>query len=386
VVAEIAIVLVLMAGASVLVRDLWQRSSVDLGYEPEGLLTMNVSLAHERYREGDSRRQLVARSLAELRALPGVRAAGVSNIFPAEGQGNVFVRVVVEGADELREQTTLLNYRMVSPGFVEALGLTILGGRGISTEDRDGSVPVAVLNSAAVRRLFPDGDALGQRVQVVRESGREWLTVVGVVSDNVEFYDADETVFVAYDQNATSRQAAQLVYAMRTVVDPGALVAALREAIWSVDPDLAVFDVATASELYANALGEARSAGTLTFLCAAVGLIVALVGVYGSMAFSVGQRRREIAIRMALGAMRTRVLALLLGGAARTMAAGIGLGVAGAAILGRWLVSALPGIDTSLAWVLLTVSAALALACVGSAVLPALRALRVPAAEVLRGE
>ncbi|MCP4902375.1 MAG: ABC transporter permease [bacterium] len=386
VVAEIALALVLMAGAGVMIQDLQRQVGLDLGYDPVGLQTLNITLAQERYAEGSGRVQLVDRSIEAIRALPGVTDAGVGNIFPADGQGNLVARIAVEGTEATPDTPELVNYRLVTPGYLDAIGLPLMRGRVFSSDDRDGSQLVAVINQSAASRHFPGVDPVGRRIQASRgDTEAEWLVVVGVVGDNLEFYDVEDTVFVPYTQHANTRHASQAVFVVRSEGSTESLLPAIRSAIWSLDPHLAIFDTATAEDLYAAGLMGAKSASLLTGLLATIGLIVAVVGVYAAMAFSIGQRNREVAIRMSLGGRRGRVLADLLVEAGRTLAAGIGCGIIGALVLNRVLASVLSEVEVQQTTLLAAISITLAAAALLAAYLPARRAVRSDPAEVLRG-
>jgi putative ABC transport system permease protein len=386
VVTEIALALVLMAGAGIMIQDLRRKVGMDLGYDPVGVQTLNISLAQERYTEGSSRIQLVDQSLESIRSLPGVTEAGVGNVFPADGQGNLVAQIVVEGGESTPETLPLVNYRIVTPGYLEAMGLPLIRGRALSDEDRQESLPVAVIDQSAAARHFPGVDPIGRRVQIARgDVNAPWLEVVGVVGDNLEFYDVEDTVFVPFVQYADSRHTSQAVFVVRSEGSASSQqLPAIRSAIWALDPDLAIFDTATAEELYASGLMSSESATVLTGLMATIGLIVAVVGVYAAMAFSIGQRSREIAIRMALGGGRGRVLAALIAEAGRTLTVGIAFGVVGALALNRALSSALPDVDVSQTAVIAVISLVLAAGSLLAAYLPAQRAARSDPAAVLR--
>jgi putative ABC transport system permease protein len=380
--AEVAAALVLLVGAGLLARDLVRRQQLDFGYPVEGLLTFSVSLSEEP--DVAVRAAKVERIVTALAELPGVEGAGATCIFPST-DGNYVASTLVEGESEA--QPRLVNHRLVTPGFLAATGLRLLHGRGLTTADRAGAEDVAVVSASLAQRRWPDRQAVGQRIREARPGEPpRWIRVVGVVSDVAEFYDVDDTWYLPLAQHVASPRAADMTFVARTAGDAMGLAAAAKRAVATVDPVLAVADVATPSSSYAASLAVQRSTGLLASVFGGLALLVAVVGVYAAMAAWTAERRREVAIRVAVGGTPGRVLRELAGPGLRLVAAGLVVGAAGAAGLRGVLPKLVEDLDTSLSAPLGVAATLLGLAALVACVAPARRALRRDTAVVLREE
>jgi len=387
IVSELSLSLVLLCGAGALLVDLDRRQRLDLGYQAEGLLTLNVALGSPPYLEPERRLAFLDEALGRLRAVPGVESAGALNLFPAEGQGTYLTSLEAEGQPAVREEPFLAHTRLVSDAAFETMRLRVRQGRAIEAGDAPQAPRVAVVSRSLAERFWPGQDPVGRRLRNARRGAEaDWLQVVGVVGDVHEFYgEVQAALYLPFAQAAGDRSAGHAVFVVRAAAAPSAIVPHLRQAIWSVDPTMAVFDVASAEALYRDSLGARRSAGLLTTLFAFVGLLVAVVGVYGAVAFAVSRRTREIAIRLAIGADRSRVLGELVAQAARPLLAGLALGAAGVVALSRLMASVteVDALDPRLVG-----GAALVLGVVAllACYLPARRAAALDPATALRGD
>jgi putative ABC transport system permease protein len=264
------------------------------------------------------------------------------------------------------------------------MGMRLLRGRAIDATDLATSRPVAVVSRSVAERHWPGEDPIGKRLRERRVDGEApWRTVVGVVGNLAEFYaETDLAWYVPLAQDPEAREARQAVFVVRTPDASEGGVRRLREAVWESDPAMAVFDVATAASLYGRAMAPRRSAGLLTGLFAGVGLLVAALGVYASVAFAVGSRRREIAVRIAVGADQDHVVRGFVREAGGLVLAGLVLGGAGSVVVSRWLVS-VTGAPAPSAALVGGSAVVLAAAALVASYLPARRAARTdPAAEL----
>jgi putative ABC transport system permease protein len=385
--SQVGLALALAIGAAALLGDVGRRFAAGPGYDdPESVVTFALALNSPAMATPEARRLAVDRLTERLAALPGVASAGASTIFPSPN-GNQVAQIEIEGRPADEAVRWLANSRVVTPGFLPTLGLAPLRGRLLTAADGAEAPPAVVISASLARRAFGDADPLGRRMRDWRDPSGRWLEVVGVVPDVREFYDVEDSWYLPYAQHAESRVAAGVVFALRAG-QPGPGFAALRGAVAEVHADLAVADLTTAAGHLADALGPARTAARFATFFAAAGLVLAALGIYGTVARSVAGRRREIGLRLALGARRDRIVGLFLRQGVTTAIAGAACGVLVGALGGRWLLArAGAGPDATLD---LTVAALAALvvmaAVVGATLHPSLRASRLDPGRVLREE
>jgi len=382
VVAEVALAVVLLIGAGLLLRTFSSLVRVDLGFRPEGTVTMGMFLG---VRPPGARIAALDRILDRVEQVPGVKAAGTIQFLPlrgaACGTGFWFEEHAAAG-DPARAQPTECS--LVSRGYFAAMSIPVLQGRPFDRRDTIGSPRVLVVNQSFARQYFPDGRVLGRRM-VVQSSNQALAEIVGVVGDvhhNGLTFDPVPTVFLLHAQ--TPGYITNLV--VRTTGDPMAHAAAIRGAIHEADPAQAVSAVGTLDDDVAKALARPRLQAALVAAFAIIAVVLAVIGLYGLIAFVVTQRTQEIGIRLALGATTRQMFSELFGEGARLVIGGLALGV-GAAMLLRGLVATLvfgvtPGdpLTYSLAAV-----AFLGVALVGVAI-PARRGSRVEPVSALRWE
>ncbi len=386
VIGELALALTLMSGIGLMLRDFQRLQSAELGYEPAGLTTFTVSLSRESYPTPDSRVAFAAAALNELARIPGLEVAGATTMFPSSRSG-AMAEVGVEGREAAPGERLLVNDRLVTPGFLEALGVPLLRGRRITEQDRAGVAPAVVISAALGRRLWPGEDPIGKRVRNVRAGAdAPWMTVVGVVGDVKEFYDVNVAWYRSYAQHAASRSAGRAVFALRTATGAAPTPAAVREAMGAVDSGLPVFDMIGASDLYAGSFRRQRQAALLGSVFAAFALALAAIGVYGSISYGVNRRTREIGVRMALGSDRWSILRGIAGEGGRLVAAGMVIGLVGALILARFMASALTEIGPFDVATFAGSALVLGAAGLAAAFVPAFRATRIDPVEALRHE
>lgn len=383
VVLQLALALSLLGGAGLVVKSLWRLQRLDPGFEPRGQATVATSLPEHRYGDAADLRAAAVEILERVRALPEVEVAGAANTLPLVGLMDG-TRFAVEGREPPEgEDLAVATKLQVTPGYVEAMGIRLLGGRTFSAGDRQGGLPVAVVNRELVRRsgLASATDALGRSIRLGPRDSQRFVTVVGVVGD-VRFTDllteAEPTLYVPFDQDPGRR----LVLVTRSPRPAMTLQPALREAVWSYDRDL-VLDTSSLEDTLRLSVAEPRVNSLFLSAVAGFALLLGAVGVAGVISYSVRQRRRELGIRLALGASRGRVIGLVVSHGLKLAAAGAVVGLAGAWVLARTLAHLLYGVTAGDPGTWVAVTLALLMAAVIATYLPAFRVVWQEPAETL---
>jgi putative ABC transport system permease protein len=386
VVFQMAAALVLMATAGLAVRSALALLRGPQGYDPDRLLTFDVSLSDRTYAEPQKRLAFVRDTKARLARLPGVTDVTVANVLPARN-GNNWRGVEIEG-QPLAKNTDppSVDARWVEPGYFTVMRLPVLRGRGIDESDDAAGLPVAVVSRSFAQRFWPGRDAIGQRFRTVaQEAGAPWLTVVGISGDVIHQWVSRReypTMYRPLRQEPRTR----LAFAMRTTGDPDALASSVGRALMDVDPDQPANDVMSMRRAIAQStIGMQYVAGIMSAF-GVLALVLAVSGVYGVLSYRVSLRTTEIGVRMALGATRRNVLALMLGQALHLSAIGLGIGAVLAFGMGRMLSSALRGAVASDPALVAAVTVALGAAALLAAWIPARRATGVDPATALRSE
>ncbi|HUR95878.1 MAG TPA: ABC transporter permease [Gemmatimonadales bacterium] len=394
VVAQLSLALVLVTGAALLAVSVRHLAGVALGFEPEGVVTFDLSLSTARYPDPSAQRRFVQRVLERVHAIPGVQQTGAVFFLPL-GSGDSRGDVAIEGQDPpALGQEHYAGFRLVAGDYLRAMGLSARRGRLLGPDDIEGAPLVAVVNEALVRSYFGGQNPIGQRITFgTPDSTAEWRTIVGVVGDVRHgglTADPLAEIYVPQRQLAPDFWSIfvpiPLSFVVRGTSDATTLAAGIKAAVRDVDPQQPVSRVRDAGELVRAAMARYRFNMLLLTLFGVVALTLASVGVYGVMAYTVSQRTREMGIRLALGAQARSVQALVLRQGLAMTVVGIGFGVLGALVLARLLGSLLYEVSPSDPRVLIGATLLLAGVSVVACLVPAVRATRVDPIEALRSE
>jgi len=384
VVTEVALTLTLLMAAGLTVRTLQHLQREDLGFDRQAAATFRISVPSSRYPTAEDTHAFYSLVREALEALPAVTAVGAATDLPVSGPGAVATVTSEERVRSGSQEGVTVLQRRATVGFFRALGTPVLAGRAFDARDRSDGDRVVIVSESLARALFESGDAVGRRLGWSAAPGEgDWATIVGVVADvryEAVEREPDPQVYQAHAQS-TSREMALV---LRTDGDPLAVVEPARAALARLDPAIPVFSVGTLNGLVDLALSGRRFTSSLFGLFALVALALAAAGLYGVLAFAVGQRRREIGVRMAVGAGGRGVAALVLARGGKLIALGLVAGSAGAVLAGRLLRGLLVGVRPfdapTFAVVVGLLAAVGAVACLA----PALGASRVDPVDVLR--
>ena len=381
---EVALAIVLVVGAGLAIRSFAATLATPLGIDPHDVIVFQVFPPSAKYGD-DARLQSAYREIADrLRAVPGVGSVGAASAGPLFG-GVEVTEFAIEGAPPSSgTDAPRARYFDAAPGYFETMGMTVVAGRGIGRDDASGAPPVAVVNGAFARRWFPSG-AVGRRIRIAHDD-RGPLQIVGVVNDTRQALAPGTPIEPAIYWPAAQYVRGAIYFVVRTSIDPQRVIAPIRSTLAGMDRDLVPSRITTLEQLIERSARRPRFNGLLLGLFAAIALVLAMVGVYGLTAYAVGQRTREIGLRISLGATAADVLRLVLGDGVRAAAIGGIAGLAGAMLLARAMRSLVVGIEPldPVAFG----AAALLLAAVAAAamILPARRAMRVDPALALRSD
>jgi len=380
-VAEVALSLILLVGAGLLLRSFSTLMGVNLGFQTDHVVTMNITLPQLRYPDAKARLQFFQELEERVHALPGVVAAATANRMPLRGGWSS--GIAIDGDPDRRASP---DFQAVTPGYFETLGIPLLRGRSLSGQDTSASAPVAVVNQAFAHQLLEDRDPIGHTMQRAPDAPR--ISIVGVVNDirrAGKEKDIKPEVYLCAGQ--TNLYPVPLAdFAVRTAGDPRALVNAISREVWAIDKDQPVTNVRTMDEIVDEAVAKRRFQTLLLLIFAAVAVALAIVGIYGVLTYSVGQRMSELGIRVALGAPPRAILGLVLRQAGALIAAGIALGVVGAYGLTRFLQGFLFQVKVTDWQAYAGAVALLSVVAVIAALIPARRGARVDPVVALRQE
>ncbi|HUJ33469.1 MAG TPA: ABC transporter permease [Candidatus Acidoferrum sp.] len=391
VISEFSLALILLIGAGLLIRSLSRLEAVSPGFDPGQVLTMRVPLPPAQYKKASQVTSFYQQLLDDMESKPGVRAAGITmslppnlleleNPFHMEGQSY-----------EPGKATYLAEEIPVSQDYFRALGVPLVAGRFFDDSDRDPSRHSLVINQTMARRYFAGKDAVGQRVQTGDANPKsDWYTIVGVAGDvKYEGLDAKEqaTMYVAYsDDGWCPWFVKSMSLVVRTTANPAEIASAVRADVAGLDSTVPVTDVVTMDQLLSKSVSGPRFRTVLLGTFAGLALVLASIGIYGVLAYSVARRTHEIGVRMALGAQRGQVLWFIMSQGARLALIGVVIGVVASLALTRLMASLLFGVSATDPLTFIGVAALLFAVALLACCVPALRAMRVDPVVALRYE
>jgi putative ABC transport system permease protein len=396
VIGELALSLVLMVAAGLLLRSFWDLFKVQLGFNPSHVMAIQTSLPNPNdpstdiYRTATQESVFLREALRRIRTLPGVEetAVGDRSALPlGHGQGDLRPRPMIrEGQDVESSQPPEIDTSIVSPEYFHVLGMTLLRGRLFADQDLEDSPSIAVINQAAARTYWPNQDPVGKRVGVrFRGAKPDWTTIVGVIADARTESLADAGVPQVYF-DIYQRPAKFLAFYLRGQVDPAAIPAQVRTQIQAVDAELPVFRAETLDDVLSSSLSVRRFSMEMVALFAATALLLAALGIYGTVSYLVNEQSREIAIRLALGAQRRNILKMVLRQGLTLATAGAGVGLVGALIVSHLMAGLLYGVSPDDLTTFAGVTIVLTSVALAASYIPALRAMRLDPITTLHSE
>jgi putative ABC transport system permease protein len=384
VVAQVAISLVLLAGAGLHLRSIQRLMQVNPGFDPESLLTMRASLPGQKYPKDEQQTAFYDRVLDSLKVLPGVEVAAAVSPLP-QSDNDLIYSVSVEGRPPSKPgEGASANWYTVSPTYFTAMRIPLLKGRLFTDADAAGAPRVALINETMARKMWPGEDPLGQRLRMGIDSDAP-REIVGVVGD-VRHYGLDQDVTMQMYDPVRQRPMSGMSFVLKTSVDPASLAPAARRAVLAADPEQPVSDVRTMREVVEATTAQRRFSLLLLGVFAGIALLLAAVGIYGVVGYSVAQRTHEIGVRMALGARRGEILGLVLRQGMALALLGVGVGLVGALALTRLIAGLLFGVSASDPLTFAATAVLLSGVALLATFIPAHRATRVEPTAALRYE
>ena len=387
---EIALAVLLLVGSGLLLRSFSRLQDVPPGFQPDHLLVADLPLSQAAYAQPAQRYEFFDRLVDRAKALPGVRSAAAASFLPVSGGGSVIHFNIKGQPPKTPNDFTAAGYRTITPGYLETLGVPTLQGRLFTTSDREGAPPVVVINATMLKTYFHNENPLGKTMQLGATPDEEvpWMEVVGVVGDvrpglGVE---PQAEMYLPYRQADAVLPVFQLSIVLRTAGDPLLLASALRNALAEIDPNQPLVKVRTMQENMATSVAQPRFRTWLIGIFAGIALLLAAVGVYGVMSYTVTQRTNEIGVRVTLGARPKEIYRIIVGEGLRFALLGVGIGLAAALAMTRLLQSFLFGVSAYDPMTFAGVAVLLILVALAASFVPARRATRVDPMVALRYE
>jgi putative ABC transport system permease protein len=399
VVAEMALALALMIGAGLMVKSFLNLQQTPLGFDPSSMLTMKMDPPWSKYGHVGQTAPFYKRVIEEVEQLPGVESAAYNDSLPLAGQdvreGTNKLNIHIEGQSAYEQNSNpYVNAQIVSPGYLRTMKMALADGRFFDERDQPQTLPVVVISQRVAESFWPGQNSIGRRLRLTgrnqnyrhdRNEDDSWLVVAGVVANVRQRGVLGEPGLDVYfsDQQHFSPES---YLAVRAKVDPLTLTQQIKQAIWKADPEQSVFDIQTMEQRVENTIWQQRLSGLVLSIFAGVGLLLAGIGIYGVMSYTVSQRTREIGVRMALGARVVDVMRMIFGEAMKLVIIGGAIGLAAALALGRAMASLLHGVSASDPATFVSVLILLAAVALVACYLPARRASRVDPLISLRSE
>jgi putative ABC transport system permease protein len=390
VVSEIALAMLLLVGAGLLLRSFQRLQEVSAGFPPDHLLVADLPLSPTTYAKPDQRFQFFDRLVERARALPGVRSVGAASFLPVSGGGSIIHFNIQGRPPKSAHDFIAAGYRTITPDYLQTLAVPLLQGRMFTAADNEKAPPVVIINASMARTFFPGENPLGKRMQIgaLPEQQVPWMEIVAVVGDVRPGLGVDPQaeMYLPYRQADAVLPVFQLSIVLRTAVDPLAESSALRTALTEIDRNQPLVKVRTMEDNISGTVAQPRFRTWLLGIFAAVALVLAAVGIYGVMSYSVNQRTNEIGVRMALGAEAMDVFRLIVGQGIQLALVGVGIGLVIALALTRVLRTFLFGVSALDPVTFLGMAMVLSLVGLAATYLPARRATKVDPMVALREE
>jgi predicted permease len=375
----------LVIGAGLMVKSLLALQREHTGFDSAGVMTFELSLPSARY-PTETVAPSIERILDEIRSVPGVQSAAAINYIPLAsfGYNGAFA---IEGRPPFdRDTAPVVEFRMVTPGYFQTMGIPVLRGQDFTSSDNTAGRPVVIINQAMADRYWPNQNPIGARVQLTLDRGSVWREVVGVVGSVRSWRMNTDPVPETFVPHAQVPEPGMALAVRTGEMSAETVMPSVRQRIAAVDGSLPLIRVRTLDEVVEASAGETKLSSVLTSVFAVVAALLAAVGIYSLIAYSVAQRTREIGIRMALGADRGRVARLIVGEGVVLATIGLALGLCGALLLTRTMEGMLYEVSPADPGVLGATCAGVLCVAVLASVVPAVRALRVDPAVALRSE
>ncbi len=388
VVTEVALSLILLVGAGLLIKSFLRLQSVSPGFDSKNVLTMQLNLSGPNYSNNEGRMITFHDQLLDrLKTLPGVESASTRTFVPLDADSFALLSFLVEGHPANPADRSTAYYNTVSPEYFQTMRIPLVKGRQFGERDVKKSAAVAIVNETLARRYFPNEDPLGKRITLNDRDPKEedWATIVGVVGDTKPLrLDAEPTaeMYMPFDQRPENFMSLMI----RARSDPASLASAIRNEVLALDKDQPVYSIRTMDRMLAESVAGPRFRTLLLALFAAVGLILAAVGIYGVISYAVTQRTHEIGVRMALGAQRGDVIKLVVSQGMILASIGVAIGLLGAFAVTRVMTGLLFGVAATDAPTFMAVSFLLTGVALVACYIPARRATRVDPMVALRYE
>ncbi len=386
VVSEVALSLMLLVGAGLLIKSFARLQEVHPGFNPEHVLTMRISVPSNKYKEKAQRAEFFRRLMEQVAALPGAEAAGATLSLPLGGSNfSVGRSIIREGKPLSPEEASNAAYVVTAGDYFRAMQIPLKGGRVFTERDAEGAPPVVIINETLARRSFAGEDPLGKKIRVWRDE--EFMReIVGVVGDTKPAALEGESGAQIYVPQAQDAGWGGMSLAVRTSVEPASLAPSVRSLVRALDKDQPVFDIKTMDDVVSISVADRRVSMLLLSVFAGAAMLLAAVGLYGVISYTVTQRTHEIGIRMALGAQTRDVFRMVVGQGVTMALVGVLVGVAGAFVLTRVMSNMLFGVSATDPLVFVGVSLLLVFVALLACCIPARRATKVDPMVALRYE
>ncbi len=386
IVSEVALSLILLVGAGLTIRSVWNLRSMNPGFDPSNVLTLSIALPDTKYKEPVQLTSFYNQLLEKVRHLPGAVSAGGNDTLPISGGGSV-QPVAIEGHPvvAMADQPEV-NVRIVTPGYFETMRIKLKQGRLFADSDVEERQKVILISESMAKRFWPNENPVGKRLALTFIGKDVLREIVGVVNDvkeyDLESTESNATLYVPYGQV----QSPGLSLAIRTTTDPKTLISSVEGAVHELDSELPLMDVMTMDDLLADSMSHRRFGMLLLSVFAGLALLLACIGIYSVLSYTVRRRFREIGIRMALGAQVSDIVRIVLAEGLRPMFIGMGIGFVGSLLLGSVLSKVVFGVSPTDPATIATVSVILASVAVLACMVPAYRAARIDPGVCLRDE